>query len=113
MAEEIRVLKGDTYDVIVSVRDSNNSLIGIVDGGWGVEFESDTISKNSVDNPGEFIIEQAPYTKGQVVINLTSLETGSEAAHCRKHFKVRLFKGMNPPIRKTVATGDLYFIDEA
>jgi len=112
MAEELRIIKGDTYDVIVSVKDSNGGVVGIISGGWSVEFASDTINKNSVDNPTEFIIEQAPYVTGQVVINLTSEETGAQECP-RKHFKIRLYKDVNPPLRKTVATGDLFFIDEA
>jgi hypothetical protein len=113
MAEELRMIKGDTYDIVVTIRDRNNALVDIGGGGWIVAIESETINKNSSDSPIDFMIEQPPYGKGVVVIGIISEETAGRRCGHRDHFKIKIYKNTLPIIVKTVATGDLFFIDEA
>ena len=112
MAYELRMINGDSYDVVATVRDTDGNLVNLTDGGWSVSFESDTINKDSISDPADFLIEQDPYTQGQVAIAITCLETAGQGT-CRKHFKVVCFKPQTPPLRKTVVDGTLYFVNES
>lgn len=108
MAEEIRIIRGDSYDIVFNVKDKNGVPVAIT-GNWDIEFQSDSINKNSVDEPGDFVIETGGYTTGCGIIRLQSSET--DPASCkRSHYKIRLYQGT---IIKTVSSGDLFFIDEA
>lgn len=108
MAAEIRIIRGDSYDIICTVKDQYGIPVTIT-GNWDIEFQSDYVNKNSVDNPGDFVIETSPYTTGQFLLRLQSDETNPPTCK-RSHFKIRLYQGT---IIKTVSSGDLFFIDEA
>ena len=115
MAEELRIIRGDTYDIEFEVLDENNELISLA--GWNVVLNSDTINKNSVSNPSDFIIETCGYGKGMGVVYLSSEETNphNERSWCnplKSHYKLRLYRDDNPAIVKTISAGDFIFIDE-
>lgn len=110
MAEELRIIKGDTYDITVTVRDTTTGAVVPLLNIWEVIFESDTIVKNSVGTPLDFAIEYPPLTTGQLTVHLSTLETNQTI--CRDHYKIKLFKATTPNITKTVSSGDLFFIDE-
>ena len=108
MAEEIRLLRNDTYELIVSVIDSETELpVPIISNNWNVALESETINKNSVDSPIDFLIEVSPLTTGQIDIHISQSETNQTV--CKSHYKIRLFKNT---VTKTVSSGDFIFIDE-
>jgi hypothetical protein len=105
MAEELRIIKGDSHEIIVTVKDSDGSPINIIQDLWNVEIETDiSINKNSIDNPTDFNI-----VDNIVTIYLTAYETGIVSGCPRKHFKIKLYKDDTV---KTVSTGDLIFVDE-
>ena len=116
MAQELRIIRGDTYDIICSIVDENSDPVPIL-GNWNVAITSETINKNSVSDPGDFIIEAQGYSTGQVVIGLTSTDT-NPSLPCgrdgirRLHYKIQLYKDDNPAVVKTVSTGDLIIIEE-
>lgn len=112
MAYELRMVNADTYNVVVTVSDENGAVVDLTGGGWSFSFESDTINKDSIADPNDFAIETGIYTKGQVAIAISCLETANQGT-CRKHFSVVAFKPQTPPLRKTVADGTLYFVNEA
>ena len=112
MAQELRIIRGDTYDIYFEIVDSDGSPVPITSGGWIMIFESEYINKNSVDSPTDFIIETGDYTSGKGVINIRSTETDPPVKQ-RLHYKIKLSKDVNPAVVKTVSSGDLFFIDEA
>lgn len=112
MAQELKFIRGDSYDILVNINDSYGADVDITGGGWIVAFSSDVIEKNSADNPDYFIIEQAPYTKGQVVIGISSDETLAVDQCRHTGYKIKLYKTTHPQQVKTVASGDLFFVDE-
>jgi hypothetical protein len=111
MAKELRIIRGDTYDIVFTIRDKSNVLVPIT-GIWSIIFESDYINKNSIDNPSDFIIETNGYGTGSGVIHINSTETDPDTCK-RLHFKIKLYQNFVPPVIKTVASGDLFFINEA
>ena len=112
MALELRIIRGDTYDIYFEIVDSNNAPVPIIDSGWIIVFESEYINKNSQDDAADFIIETGDYTTGKGVITLRCTETGVPVKK-RLHYKIKLSKDSSPPVIKTVSSGDLIFIDEA
>jgi len=112
MALELRIIRGDTYDIFFEIVDSDGVAVPIVSDGWTVVFESEYINKDSQNNPLDFIIETGSYTTGKGVIVLKSTETDPPTKQ-RLHYKIKLSKDVNPPVIKTVSSGDLFFIDEA
>lgn len=113
MADELRLIRGDTYDLVFDIIDSDGAPVPIVSGSWHMQLSSEVIDKNSVDDPGDFIIETSPYTTGQGLIHLSSEDTDPADWCGRAHYKIQLYKDDNPAVIKTVATGDFIFIDEA
>ena len=115
MAEEIRIIRGDTYDIEFYILDEYDAPV-LITGVWNVVLESETINKDSVNDPSDFQIETAPYTVGQGVIHLKSTETNPITGACgyirKTHYKLRLYYDANPAVVKTVSTGDLIFISE-
>jgi hypothetical protein len=112
MALELRIIRGDTYDIYFEIVDSNGVPVSITSGGWIVIFESEYINKNSVDDAADFVIETGGYTSGNGVLTLRCTETDPPVKQ-RLHYKIKLSKDVNPPVIKTVSSGDLFFIDEA
>lgn len=112
MAQDIRIMRNDSYDIEFEVKDSKGQLVSINFSGWKMMFESDYINKNSIDNPGDFTIEQGSYGTGQGRIVLNATETNPPDRK-RVPYKIRLYKLINPTVVKTVASGDMFFIDEA
>lgn len=112
MALELRIIRGDTYDIYFEIVDSAGAPVPITTDGWIVVFESEYINKNSQDNPSDFIIETGTYTSGKGVMSLQATETDPPTKQ-RLHYKIKLSKDVNPPVIKTVSSGDLFFIDEA
>ena len=112
MALELRMIRGDSYDIYFEIVDKDGVAVPITAGGWAMLFQSETIDKNSVDNPNDFIIETGIYTTGKGVISILATET-DPASKCRQHYKIRLTKDTNPAVVKTVSSGDIFFIDEA
>ena len=105
MAEELRVIKGDSHEIIVTVKDKDGLPVDILSGSWSVDLETDTsINKDSVNNPLDFNIDA-----NIVTIYITSAETSSIRGCPKKHFKIKLFKNNTV---KTISTGDLIFVDE-
>ena len=112
MAEEIRILRGDTEDFIFQAYDDEGLPLAL-SGVWNIWFDSDLVSYNSVDNPEKFIIEQPPYGTGQGVFTLESDQTDPDTDIERFHYKIKVFRDDNPAIVKTISSGYLIFIDEA
>lgn len=112
MAQDIKILRNDSYDLEFEIRNSNGELIPLASSGWNVMLESDYINKNSIDNPTDFVIETGTYTTGQGKIILNTTETNPED-YKRSPYKIRLYKTTTPVIVKTVVSGDIFFIDEA
>jgi len=118
MAEEIRIIRGDTYDLEFRILDGDTGEPVTITGEWNVGLSSDTINKNSVSNPSDFDIETGDYTTGEGAVHLASIETNptDQRPWCnprRSHYKLFLYKDDNPAIVKTVSSGDFLFISEA
>ena len=111
MAQELRIIRGDSYDLICSVKDSSGAVVPILANNWKIGIESEHIRKDMDTDPSDFIVETGDYGTGEFVIGLRSDET--DIGVCVDHFRIILYKPGNPVIRKTVATGDFYFIREA
>ena len=119
MAEEIRIIKGDTYDIEFRIIDGLTEETVLLTGVWNIAFYSDFISKNSVADPTSFQIETGPYEKGEGVVHLWSNETNpqpdSRKSWCnpvKSHYKLICYKNDNPAVVKTVSSGDLIYISE-
>lgn len=112
MADELRIIRGDTYDLIFDIVDSTGAQVPIVAGGWNMQISSEVINKDSVSDPQDFIIETGTYTTGKGLIHLSSEDTSPVDWCGRAHYKIQLYKDTNPAVIKTVATGDFIFIDE-
>lgn len=105
MAEELRILKGDSHEIIITIKNSDETPVDIIGDEWNISLETDAgINKNSIDNYGDFVVDE-----NVVTIYLSSNETGAIRGCPRKHYKIKLY---NNTTTKTVSNGDLIFVDE-
>jgi hypothetical protein len=112
MAEEIRIIRGDTEDFDFQALDDDGNPLAL-SGVWSIWFDSDLASYNSIDDPEKFIIETSPYTTGQGVFTLESIETDPDADQQSYDYKIKVFKNDDPLLVKTISSGRLIFVDEA